>query len=588
MIQVIPTHITKYRTFGWVQDPSNFRSLCDVVAVFDFKSAKHKELVDTILPSLVDERDGRSDLIAAMSTRPLKIEYAKLVGTSFMPRTSARCNGIIQATVKGQKRPFIGDWPADNFVRWAQAFGFIKFNHADDTFEITDNGKELVQADDGAEELSIKEKELLVNAILAYPPAVRILNLLAEDDAHLTKYEIGKQLGFVGEDGFTSLPQSVLVRTLATTEDRKEINKMKTDWDGSADKYARMTAKWLCKLDFVEQVAKKVSVLSAGVEYSAEIGQAYMITAAGVAALNRTVGRSRHKRISKNIYFEMLATKGEDREYLRTRRAYIIKFLSENNHSVNAEDIVDYLKTVGLNENIETVKDDIQGIINIGLSINCNDGNYTWNDSINDFIIPLPQSLAKSELSEVKDDVRAKLTHLSHEYLSLIDIAYDSSQNRLFEMKTIELLTDECAFEGLHLGGSRKPDGIVYSTDLARNFGMIIDTKAYQGGYNLPISQADEMGRYIRENQTRNVDINPNKWWENFGADIADFSFMFVSGHFIGNFASQLERISRETNTNGTALAVANLLLCANEVKSGAIGQQWIRDNMFRNVEFVM
>ena len=57
-----------------------------------------------------------------------------------------------------------------------------------------------------------KEQELLVNAILAYPPAIRILNLLSEtDEAHLTKFEIGQKLGFIGEDGFTSMPQKIFI-----------------------------------------------------------------------------------------------------------------------------------------------------------------------------------------------------------------------------------------------------------------------------------------------------------------------------------------------------------------------------------------
>ena len=33
MIHLIPTEAKRFRTFGWVQDPSDFRSLCDVVAM---------------------------------------------------------------------------------------------------------------------------------------------------------------------------------------------------------------------------------------------------------------------------------------------------------------------------------------------------------------------------------------------------------------------------------------------------------------------------------------------------------------------------------------------------------------------------
>lgn len=588
MISVIPTHTKNFRAFGWVQDPSNLRSLCDVVAVFDADSQKHKELINSIIPKLVEVCDGRNELIGALKQAPLKIKYTLLVGTSFTPRSISRCNGIIQATVKGQGRDFIGDWPADNYVRWAQCFGFIKYDYTDDTFEITAKGLELTNARETGDVLSEKEKELLINAILAYPPAVRILNLLsATEETHLTKFEIGEQLGFIGEDGFTSMPQKILIRSLANA-DSKERKTMKADWEGSSDKYARMISSWLEKLGLVNKIPKTITVLSGGNKYTETIGQAYMITALGITALRKSVGKSKHKRIAKNVSWEMFATKGKDREYLRTRRAFILKCLSENKNDVSVSDIINYLKSVNLDESENTVLDDIRGLQNIGINILENNAMFSLDDVINDFVIPLPQSLAKSELSETKEKIRENLKKLSHEYLSLIDLAYDSKQNRLFEVKTLELLTEECDYQGLHLGGSRKPDGIIYTNKENCNYGVIIDTKAYSKGYNLPISQADEMERYIGENQTRNEKINPNKWWENFADDINDFYFMFVSGHFVGNFKSQIERISRNKGINGVAVAVTNLLLCAEAYKTGIFTHETIKTSMFNNSEFEM
>ena len=588
MISVIPTHNTNFRAFGWVQDPSNLRSLCDVVAVFDANSEKHKDLIHNVIPKLVEERDGRNDFIEALQSTPWKIKYAQLVGTSFTPRSMSRCNGIIQATVKGQGRDFIGDWPADNFVRWAHCFGFIKYDYTDDTFEITNKGLELTNARETGEALSKIEKELLINAILAYPPAIRILNLLSEtEDTHLTKFEIGQQLGFIGEDGFTSMPQKIFIRSLANAE-AKDRKTMKADWEGSSDKYARMIASWLEKLGLVEKTPKTITVLSAGKEYTETIGQAYMITANGITAIRKANGKSRHKRIVKNICWEMLSTKGADREYLRTRRAFILKYLSENKNSVSVFEIINYLKTVNLNESENTILDDIKGLQNIGINILEKDNRFLFDDEVNDFIIPLPQSLTKSDLAETKEMIREKMSNLSHEYLALIDLAYDSKQNRLFEMKTLDLLTEECNYQGLHLGGSRKPDGIIYTNDDRCKYGVIIDTKAYSKGYNLPISQADEMERYIGENQTRNEKVNPNKWWEHFADDVNEFYFMFVSGHFIGNFKSQVERISRNKGINGTALAVTNLLLCAEAYKAGRFTHETIKNEMFNNGEFVL
>lgn len=588
MISVIPTHNTNFRAFGWVQDPSNLRSLCDVVAVFDSNSEKHKDLIHNVIPKLVEEQDGRDGFIETLQSTPLKIKYAQLVGTSFTPRSMSRCNGIIQATVKGQGREFIGDWPADNFVRWAHCFGFIKYDYTDDAFEITNKGLELTNARETGEDLSEREKELLINAVLAYPPATRILSLLSEtEDTHLTKFEIGKRLGFIGEDGFTSMPQKIFVRSLANAE-AKQRAAMKADWEGSSDKYARMIASWLEKLGLVERIPKTITILTAGKEYTETIGQSYMITANGITAMRKASGKSKHKRIAKNVCWEMLSTKGADREYLRTRRAFILKCLSENKNSVSILEIKNYLKSVNLNESEDTILDDVKGLQNIGINILEKDNKFLFDDEINDFIIPLSQSLAKSDLAETKERIREKMSNLSHEYLALIDLAYDSKQNRLFEMKTLDLLTEECDYQGLHLGGSRKPDGIIYTNADKCNYGVIIDTKAYSKGYNLPISQADEMERYIGENQTRNEKVNPNKWWEHFADDVNEFYFMFVSGHFIGNFKAQIERISRNKGINGTALAVTNLLLCAEAYKAGLFTHETIKNKMFNNGEFIL
>lgn len=589
MISIIPVSTTKFRALGWVQDPSNLVSLCDVVAIFDKNSKKYKELIEKSIPTLVKSEDGQTKLLNALNAEPLKIKYNDLVGTAFIPRSASRCNGIIQAAIKGQIRSFIGDWPADNFLRWAHCFGFVKYNYYDDTFEITQNGLKLTAARTTAtNNLSTKEKELLINAILAYPPAIRILSLLYEDKSnHLTKFELGKNLGFIGEEGFTSMPQNILIRALCNTDSNKEKNKMKTDWEGSSDKYARMIATWLEKLGLVEKVEKNVCASMFGKIYNETIGHAYTITPNGIKCLRIATGKSKHKRIAKNVFWEMFATKGTDRDYLRTRRAIILKILSESKGGINSDQIIIRLNNFGLNERKETVLDDINGLINIGINIIIKNNKYYFDDYINDFIIPKPENLIKSDFFKIKDDVRYSLKLLSHDYLSLIDLAYDSSQNRLFEMKTMELLTQEFEFNGLHLGGSRKPDGIIYTTELLKNYGVIIDTKAYSNGYNLPISQADEMERYIAENQVRDENINSNKWWENFGDDISDFYFMFISGHFKGKYQEQIRRISLNKKIPGIAMKIIDLLLLTERYKNNEIDHQKFKEIFYNNASLI-
>ena len=565
MIELRKMKNQNFRTFGWVQDPSDFESLIKVVSIFDNKSETHKELVNEKIDRLIEERDGKKHFLEVLNSTPLKIKYADLVGTSFTPRSSARCNGIVQATVKGQVRDFISDWPADNFVRWAQALGFIKYNYFDDSFEITEEGLKLTCAK------TIEEKkEILIDSILSYPPAVRILNLLSDGKVK-TKFELGKNLGFIGEDGFTSIPQDVLIMTLATTEDTKERNKLRTDTEGSSDKYARMIAKWLSKLGLLVQVAKEVELSIAGKNYKEKISQSYMITAKGIQSLNKANGRSRHKRISKNISWEMLATKGTDRNYIRTRRALIMKALIECKRGLTVEEIRDRLEIQAISELLTVVKDDLDGLINIGLNIEKIGEKYYFNDEINDFIIPIIENSEKSEFTQEKDNLREKLDTLSHEYLSLVDLAFDSQQNRLFEMKTVELLTKECNYKGVHLGGSRKPDGIIYTENSMDNYGVIIDTKAYSNGYNLPISQVDEMVRYVEENSKREKERNSNEWWKEFGGNIDKFYFSFISGKFIGNIEEKLQRVTIVTNVYGNAMTIITLLYLANEIKANRL-----------------
>ncbi len=582
MIQILSTENTVSRTFGWIQDPSSFRSLCDVVSIFDPDSPVHRSLAEKRLPELVEERDGRETLMAALKRRPLFISYANLVGTAFKPRSSSRCNGIVQAAVRGQKRPFIGDWPADNFVRWAHALGFIRYHYSDDTFSATEEGLRLSRARTDGTELNEEEKEMLTRAVLAYPPAVRILTLLSEDEnTHLTKYELGSRLGFAGEDGFTSLPQGLLIRTLAEMDDMAEKNKMKTDWDGSSDKYARMICRWLENLDLVKQIPKEVSVSLAGRTYKETIGQAYVITGAGFSALNRVRGRSRHGRISKNISYEMMATKGKDREYLRQRRTRILKIISEAQRFLTYEQIAAALADSGLEETVDTVRDDIRGLVRIGLDIKAEEEGCLYQDKIGDFLLPVPAVVGRSCAAALKERLRSQISNLSHDYLCLLDLAYDGAQNRLFEMKTLQLLTEECGFKGMHLGGSRRPDGIIYTEGLAQDYGVIIDTKAYSGGYSLPISQADEMERYIRENQQRREELNPNPWWKGFEGCQTRYCFLFVSGHFKGKYREQMQRIAESTGSSGAALSAEELLLLAEEMKSGRIDQQEFARRVF-------
>ena len=565
------------RTFGWIQNPSDFSKLKNVVSVFMTDSDIYKDLLNRKIPSLIENEVLKKKMIEEMKKVPLEMDYRLLKGhgpCNKESRSNVKCSGIIQAAIPNQKRrEYSDDWTADGFLRWAISIGLLDYNIDNDTVSITELGKKYILADDKK-----KENEILVTAFLSYPPAVRILNLLESGDI-LTKFEIGKQLGGLGEAGFTSIPQDLYIQAIETTNDSTK-SKIRSNTEGSADKYARMICSWLLKVGLVQKVKKEVKTIIGSIEYKTKIGHSYKITLNGLKELKRTKGVSSYKRISKIVYWQMLATKGNDRDYIRNRRGYIIKAI--NNRYKKIEEIQKYLKKNSIEENIATINDEIQVLIAMGLSVKENKKGFIIDDTILKFEIPVTK-VSKTNILELKDNTREKLVYLDHRYLSLFDLAYDDKASRDFEIQTIDLLINELQFKGLRLGERRKPDGIIsYGVN-----GVIIDNKAYSKGYNLPIRQADEMIRYIQENQSRDEKLNPNKWWENFEEETSKFNYLFISSKFISGFKKNLQYIADRTGVNDGAINVENLLCFAEMLKSGKLEYNDFF-NQYNNDEIIM
>ena len=559
MIDFIKIDSKKTRAFGWIQDSGNLDSLCNVVAIFDSTSSFHNQLVKNTIPRLVKDLSLKTIMISELNKDTISLNYKLLIGSHTNPRSESPCDGIIQAAVKGQKRDYIGDWPADNFVLWAQAFGFISYDYSTDSFLITPNGKELVESNN--------KNEVLIQSALAYPPAYRILSLLENPNTILTKFELGQQLGFTGEEGFISYPLPSIIAAMSSTTNASERNDIRSNWESSSDKYARTISQWLVSLGLLDNDKKEISI-QYGNQIVCETLGGFKITPVGERYLRNSKGNSRHGKLQKIVSYEMFATKGNDREYLRLRRSLILKYLvAKKKCSIN--DICLFLNDNNLSESDSTVKDDVLGFINLGIDVEINNSLITLNDEISDFRIPIYKDLTKkSELSKEKDELRLKLKNISHEYLSLVDLAFDSTQNRLFEIKAMDLFINEYGFYGKHLGGSNKPDGAIFSTD-ETTYGIIVDMKAYSKGYPLPIDQRREMGDYISQNRERNIKTNSTEWWKIFPKSLNKFYFMFVAGTFTGDISEKLEEISLKYNMNGTAMSITTALLAADKIKGG-------------------
>lgn len=570
------------RTFGWIQNPSSVDNLKNTVGIFVNGSAIHTDLINTKIPFLIEYNLASEPTVLLhyaqlLSAKKIELQYEDLKGkgAGSEGRKNAKCSGIVQAVITAQKsitvsnsagntvtlkKPYTDDWTADGFLRWAISIGLLEYNNDKDTCKVTEIGERFVKA-----ETEEETNAILGEAYLSYPPVVRILNLL-KDEGHLTKFEIGKKLGFIGEAGFTSIPQNIWVAGYCDETDPTKKSKIRSDEEGSSDKYARMICGWLCGIGWVQRTPKTVEVSYGGKDYSCEIGQSYVITMEGLKNLKKAYGTSKSKRVPRIVFFEMLATKTQDVQYVRLRRAHIIKYTNIKERTL--EQIQTYLKAKGIDESVSCIKDDIEGLKGIGLTFVESRNTYKLVDEICNLEIPVSIVATKTDVSIIKDRVREKLCNLDHKYLTLIDLSFGGNDtDRDFEIQTIDLLTNELEYKGKRLGDTRKPDGIVYYDEN----GIIIDNKAYSEGYSLPRAQADEMVRYLQENNDRNPARNPNEWWNEFDSKVNKFNFVFISSIFKGRIEERLNEICISTGINGAVLNSENLLYLAEGLKSGSI-----------------
>lgn len=594
------------RTFGWMQDCGDIRALKRLVQVFIPDSDINRELRLGKIPHYVPERCGRDKMTAALGTNPVTIPYALLKGggaggtyqlsieenmTMFglseesarimteriAGRGNAACSGIAQACLEAQKylksyiencpeneafikKPYQSDWAAEAFVKWAISLGLLNYDSTTDTCTLSELGQRYAKSEDDSRE----ERNLLGNAYLSYPPVIRILTLLNEEGP-MTKYQMGNRFGFIGEAGFTSIPQDTFI---FYDNEFPEMN-AKANLEGTADKYVRMICEWIGKLGWLTSYSKEYKVVSGGKTCCDSI-KTYEITELGRINLKLSRGYSKHPRIHKRVFCEMLATKIANGNYTQTKRAVLMKYLCSGFHSMN--DMVSYLKSKGFDELPSTIEDDIRGFESIGLEVVTEKDRYRIADPVDCLEIPTTVS-QKADILKLKDAVGSVLKTIDHKYLVLIDLAYSdadsktakNSDARAFEIQTADLLTKELAFTGERLGDTGKPDIIIsFGTK-----GTIIDNKSYKDGFTIDRGCADEMGRYIEQNEKRIPKVPSNEWWKKFDPNVTDFTFLFITSFLKGGFADRLEYLSKMRGIKGGAIAIDQLLYLAEKLKSG-------------------
>lgn len=560
----------KIRSFGWVQNPSDFNKLKQTVEIFDSNSKQYQLLKkELVKQKLYHFKDIQESLQAKLNNNIEEFSYIELVGKNIdkdgkVPnsRKNSLPNALIQISLDSQSaatknKHFTDEWSSDGFLRWAVSLNFVEQNRQTDTFKITTLGKQFIETKN-----ELEMNNVLSQAFLSYPPATRILEIL-NNKSKVSKFFLGNRLGFKEEAGFTSYSEELMLDWIKESKDKEEEAKIRTDVEGTADKYARMICGWLKKVGFITQESIQYD---SSVEKDRKITgfSLYSITAKGIHALKQSQGNSSNGKHQKFIMWEFLAVKGKGKDYIRTRRSYILKFL-EKSSSFNS--LITHLKHKGFDESEDIIKLDIEGLNNIGIRIEFNGNNIKLLDKLNDFTIPdinLKLRTEEKERLELKEYFISN-TDIPSKYITLLDLAYDGNANRDFEIVTAELFKDVFQLKTKHLGGTRKPDILIW-TD---KFGVIADTKAYSKGYKKNISEADKMVRYVNENTNRNKSDNSNEWWNSFETKIPAnaYYFLWISSKFIGKFNEQLTETSSRTGRNGAAIDVYQLLRGADLVQ---------------------
>lgn len=440
------------------------------------------------------------------------------------------------------------EWDARCRIKAICATGMVELDRSIAGYRLTPLGEELKQSPHsttffrGKRVLSSEEKEILKKGLLTNPPVIRVLAVLNDSrrngNVPLSKYEVGSQLGFVGDIGFTHFEAEYVAL----------MGKSFNDKEGDADKWARTIISWLSQVGWV--------ITADSVEIYGRTLPRYTTTFEVDRVLQYNA-----KSTTKYVPQEMLCSDHHAfPKVVQERRVSIIKELS-NSSAVKVDDLLAALNSDGIEIDTETLKFDLINLKQAGINIEKELSYYRLADRIKLDVIP-----EKAEQKENLSDVEKKITHYVTTYAdtlparlvdNLIRFGYGGTESAAQFEAAVDKFFKLLGYESncLGQGHGRVADVIAkYKTTLyPRSYGLIIDAKAY-ARYTFPAGDVRKMKEYI--------DLHGA---ELLSERIPNHAFAFISMDFV-NPDDHLEEIATDTAVNGTAITVFELFKLGDSV----------------------
>lgn len=464
-------------------------------------------------------------------------------------------------------------WDARCRCKAICATGMVVLDRRIDGYILTDLGKELIKSkkseeiQNGKRVLSDEEIEIFRKGVLTNSPVIRVLALLNESRKSgrgaMSKYDVGAELGFVGDIGFTHYDVEFVVAS----------NKSFNDMEGDSDKWARTIISWLKQVDWVVDGEK--------INCSGRKLQSYTTKTDVDRVLQYTA-----KSTIKYIPIEMLCSDHHPfNRLIQRRRASILENLMEVPYMGKSE-LVNIISSQGIEIDEQQVDFDIINLQQAGISIFKEQSYYRLVDKITlDRPIVVEENENEIErINEIEKQIEEKVTIYNGSIPSrivadLIRYGYDGrNSSTLFEM-TVNSMFKFLGYESEHLGeGKGRVADVIskYRSHLyAKSYGIIIDTKAYEK-YNFPAGDVRKMKEYISLHGEQLLEDK-----------IPRHVFAFISMDFT-NEESALTEIAKDTAVNGTSITVDTLLKLGEMVTKQEVNIADIYDLYNTNKRFAL